>query len=107
MTESIPIDVLQTAVFADWLAGLRDRRAQTKIVSRIDRAAFGLFGDHKRFDGLLELRIDHGPGYRLYAVQRDKALVILLCGGEKGSQRRDITRAKALAADVDRDRAKE
>lgn len=92
------IEVRRTAEFADWLDGLRDRKARARIVSRIDRIAVtGLLGDVKRFDGLLEIRCDFGPGYRLYSVERaDGSIIILLCGGDKSSQRRDIARAKAM-----------
>lgn len=58
-------------------------------------------GDIKTFEGLTEFRIDYGPGYRLYAAQRGSMLIILLCGGDKGSQRRDIARAKAMLAELD------
>lgn len=86
----------RTAEFADWFANLRDARARQKIAIRIARLEAGNRGDHKRFDGLLELRLDHGPGYRLYCWERGTELVILLCGGDKGSQRRDIERAKRI-----------
>lgn len=92
------IEVRSLPAFIEWLSGLRDVRAKARIAERIRRAELGNLGDHKRFDGLLELRLDYGPGYRLYAVQRGNELVILLCGGDKGSQRKDITRAKELAA---------
>lgn len=95
------IEVRQTVVFRDWLDGLRDRRGQERIAQRIVRLQAGLFGDAKFFDGIGELRVDHGPGYRVYFAKRGMVLVVLLCGGHKGSQRRDIARAKALAADLD------
>lgn len=91
------IDVRQTAAFRDWLDGLRDRRAQERIAQRIVRLQAGLLGDAKFFDGIGELRIDYGPGYRVYFVERGKVLVILLCGGDKSSQSRDIRAAKEMA----------
>ncbi len=95
------IEVRQTPEFQAWLEGLRDRLAQEKIAQRIVRVEAGLLGDAKFFDGIGELRIAFGPGYRVYFTQRGKVLVILLCGGDKDSQRRDITRAKALADDLE------
>ncbi len=94
------IEVRQTDVYRRWFDDLRDIRAKARILRRIERAQHGNLGDHKRFDGLLEIRIDHGPGYRLYAVQQGKVLIILLCGGDKGSQKRDIEKALALAKEV-------
>lgn len=92
------IQVRRTAEFNDWLAGLRDDRAKAKIVSRIGRLEAGNPGDVKPVgSGINEMRINHGPGYRVYFVQRGDVLVILLCGGDKGTQDRDIRAAKALA----------
>ena len=91
------IEVRQTREFQEWIEGLTDIQAAKRIAQRIARLRSGLFGDAKFFDGIGELRIDHGPGYRLYFVQRGRLLVILLCGGDKGSQVRDIRRAKQLA----------
>ena len=90
-------------IFLKWLRGLKDLRAQERIAQRIARVQAGLLGDAKFFDGIGELRIDHGPGYRLYFVQRGKVLIILLCGGDKGSQSRDIQRAKEIARDMRHD----
>ena len=95
------IEVRQTTVFRDWFDGLKDRRAQERIAQRIVRLQAGLFGDTKFFDGIGELRVDHGPGYRVYFVQRGLVVIVLLCGGDKGSQGRDIRRAKALAAELE------
>jgi putative addiction module killer protein len=92
--------VLETPGFRRWLTDLRDERASERIAQRIARLRSGLFGDAKYFDGIGELRIDHGPGYRLYFVRRGRALVILLCGGDKSSQGRDIRTAKELAKEV-------
>lgn len=95
------IEVLQTREFDRWLSALSDRRAAAKIAQRIVRAQSGLLGDMKAVGGgVSEMRIDHGPGYRLYLVRRGEALIVLLCGGDKGSQRRDIERARKMAEEV-------
>ena len=88
-------------MFRAWLDDLRDRRARERIAQRLVRVEAGLLGDAKFFGGIGELRIDHGPGYRVYFAQRGSALIILLCGGDKGSHTRDIRRAKALAAELE------
>jgi putative addiction module killer protein len=81
-------------VFGEWLSELRDLRTRAKIVARIDRLSAGNFGDCKPIrDGLFELRIDWGPGYRVYYAQVGKACVLLLCGGDKRKQASDIKRA--------------
>ncbi|MBF0562213.1 MAG: type II toxin-antitoxin system RelE/ParE family toxin [Alphaproteobacteria bacterium] len=95
------IEVRQTTVFRDWLDELRDRRAQERIAQRIVRVQAGLLGDVKFFDGIGELRVDYGPGYRIYLVQRGAVVIVLLCGGDKKSQDRDVKRAKALAAELE------
>ena len=95
------IEVRQTAQFRDWWHGLRDRRAQRRIADRIARIQGGLLGDVKQFDGLTEFRIDHGPGYRLYAARRGDVLIILLCGGDKGSQDRDTAKARKMAEELE------
>lgn len=80
------------------MANLRDRRAARIIAMRIDRAAFGNFGDAKPVgEGVNEMRVHYGPGYRVYFVQRGKTLVILLSGGTKKTQAKDIKKAKELA----------
>ncbi len=94
------IEVRQTAEFADWLKSLKGGLAAKKIAQRIVRVQSGLMGDVKFFDGIGELRIDFGPGYRVYFVKRGDALIILVCGGDKSSQRRDIKRAIELAKEV-------
>jgi putative addiction module killer protein len=92
------IEVRQTEVFAKWLRDLADIRAAARIEQRIVRLSGGLIGDVQPVgQGVSELRIDYGPGYRVYFVQRGAVLIVLLCGGNKGSQKRDIARAKALA----------
>lgn len=90
----------QTAEFRDWFKGLRDDRARQRIAQRLTRLEAGLFGDAKFFEGVGELKIDHGPGYRVYFVRREAIVVILLCGGDKSSQKRDIKRAIAMAQEV-------
>ncbi len=87
----------KTRVFNSWLSNLKDERALAKIATRIDRVALGNFGDAKFFDGIGELRIDYGPGYRVYFVQRGAVVVVLLCGGDKSTQSKDIKLAKELA----------
>jgi putative addiction module killer protein len=96
------VEVRQTSVFRDWLDGLADRRAAERIAQRIVRLQAGLIGDAKSVgDGLSELRVDYGPGYRVYFTQRRQVWIILLCGGDKKSQKRDIKRAKALASELE------
>jgi putative addiction module killer protein len=93
------VEVRQTEEFARWLTSLRDARAAARIAQRIVRVQSGLLGDVKAVgEGVSELRIDYGPGYRLYFMQRGRAVIILLCGGDKGTQARDIRRAKELSA---------
>jgi putative addiction module killer protein len=95
------IEVRQTEAFARWFARLRDRRAQRRVQARIDRLQIGNAGDVRPVgEGVLEMRIDYGPGYRVYFVQRGVALVILLAGGDKGTQPRDIVLAHKLARDL-------
>jgi putative addiction module killer protein len=94
------VEVRQTAEFETWMKGLSDRRAAKRIAQRIVRIQAGLLGDAKFFDGIGELRIDEGPGYRVYFVRRGSILIILLCGGDKSSQKRDIRKAIAMAKEV-------
>jgi putative addiction module killer protein len=85
----------------DWFDGLRDERARARIRIRIDRLSSGNPGDVEPVgEGVFEMRIDYGPGYRLYFVQRGKMVVILLCGGDKRTQARDIKRAVEKAREV-------
>lgn len=94
--------VVETPDFVEWLAGLRDRKAKAKIVGRVRRAAGGNFGDHRSVKGgVYEMRVDHGPGYRVYYFQRGEALVILLCGGDKRTQDADIAFAKRLKVEIE------
>lgn len=88
-------------VFANWMAGLRDTRARARIAARIDRLAFGNLGDVEAVgQGISELRIHQGPGYRVYFVRRGPVSIVLLCGGDKSTQAKDIKTAKTLAADL-------
>lgn len=91
-------ELIRSAIFDRWLSGLRDRRAVARIAARLDRLAGGNPGDAQPVgDGVSELRINYGPGYRVYFIQRGPVLIILLCGGDKSSQDRDIKQAKVLA----------
>ena len=94
------LEVRQTDTFREWFDGLRDVAARRKIAQRVVRLEAGLFGDAKFFDGIGELRVDVGPGYRVYFAQRGRVLVILLCGGDKSTQGRDIRRAVEMAKEV-------
>ncbi|ESX84514.1 MULTISPECIES: type II toxin-antitoxin system RelE/ParE family toxin [unclassified Mesorhizobium] len=94
------IEVRSTDEFRKWLRGLTDIRAVKKITQRIVRVQAGLAGDAKFFDGIGELRVDYGPGYRVYFVRRGNTVIILLCGGDKGSQDRDIGKARKMAKEV-------
>nr|WP_281410086.1 type II toxin-antitoxin system RelE/ParE family toxin [Phyllobacterium myrsinacearum] len=88
----------KTDTFLDWFDGLRDQRARARIAKRLDRLIEGNPGDVKAVgDGVSELRIDYGPGYRIYYIERKSILIILLCGGDKSTQDRDIKRAQTMA----------
>ena len=87
--------------FKTWFRGVADEQAQAKIVARLARIRLGNFGDVKAVgEGVSELRIDAGPGYRVYFVRRGAAVYMLLTGGDKGSQKRDIEAAKAMAREL-------
>ena len=95
------IEVRQTAIHAEWFAGLRDRAAKARIDIRIRRLSLGNPGDVRPVgEGVSELRIDHGPGYRVYFIEQGAVLIVLLAGGDKSSQEKDIRRAKALAKEL-------
>lgn len=99
MGYNLPVRTIQaTEVFDTWLEQLKDRQARLRILMRIDRAEHGNFGDVKPVaEGVSEMRIDFGPGYRVYFVQRGLEIVILLAGGNKASQAKDIKTALQLA----------
>ena len=91
-------EIIQSETFQRWLDGLSDRRAIARINARLRRASLGNIGDTKSVgDGVSELRIPYGPGYRLYYLREGERVIVLLCGGDKGTQKRDIPRAKTLA----------
>jgi len=95
------IEIRETNEYANWFGGVRDAVAKSRVLMRIRRIALGNFGDVKPVgDGILELRIDHGPGYRVYLIQQGHTVVVLLAGGDKSSQRRDIELAKRLARNL-------
>ena len=92
------VEMVRSSTFDRWLGGLKDRRAVGRIAARLDRLALGNPGDVKPVGGgVSEMRIDYGPGYRVYFMRRGDVLIVLLCGGDKSSQPRDIERAKTLA----------
>ena len=92
--------ILRSATFDRWLGRLRDRQAVNRIVARLLAAEDGHLGDVRSVGGgVSEMRIQHGPGYRIYFTTRGAELIVLLCGGDKGSQRRDIERAKKMATE--------
>ncbi len=94
-------------LFEGWIDSLRDQKAAGKVLARINRLALGNFGDYRALDGgVFELRIDWGPGYRVYAARVGKVVVLLLCGGDKKSQSKDIEDAKAYLQDYQK-RSKE
>lgn len=94
------VDAAQSETFIIWLGGLRDLRARARIQARIDRLALGNPGDVKPAgEGISEMRIDHGPSDRVYYLQRAAVLIVLLCGGDKRTQNKDIATAKILATD--------
>lgn len=95
------IEIRQTEVYSRWFRTLRDRQARARINIRIRRLSLGNPGDARPVgEGVSELRIDYGPGYRVYFVQRGQTLVVLLAGGDKQSQGRDIRRALDLAREL-------
>ena len=92
--------ILRSATFDRWLGRLRDRQAVNRIVARLLAAEDGHLGDVRSVGGgVTEMRIQHGPGYRIYFITRSAELIVLLCGGDKDSQRRDIERAKKMATE--------
>lgn len=95
------IEIRQTEIFSKWLRALGDQQVRARIQTRIDRLQLGLAGDVKPVgEGVSELRIDYGPGYRVYFAQRGNELIVLLAAGVKRTQDRDIKRALKLARDL-------
>ncbi len=92
------VEVVRTDDFDEWLTKLKDRAGRLRILQRIDRLANGNPGDVKPVgNGVLELRLDVGPGYRVYYIQDGDVLILLLCGGDKSTQQKDIAKAHRLA----------
>jgi putative addiction module killer protein len=95
------VEIRKTERFADWLDNLRDIKAKARILVRVERLASGNAGDAKPVgEGVSEMRIDYGPGYRVYFIQRGSQLIILLAGGDKSSQSSDIKAALRLARNL-------
>ncbi len=96
------IEVRKTEIFAAWIDALRDREARIRIQVRIDRLAMGNPGGHRVLTGgVCEMKIDHGPGYRVYYARHGQAWVLLLCGGSRKTQKADIDVALALAKELE------
>lgn len=94
------VELIRSGTFDRWLAGLADRQARARILARLDRLAAGNPGDVKPVgEGISEMRIDHGPGYRVYFMRRGSLVIVLLCGGDKSTQTRDISEARRIASD--------
>lgn len=89
-------EIRKTKLFNEWLRRLADRRARTAVAVRLARIENGNLGDYKTFNGIIEFRIFYGPGYRLYGAIRDGYILLLMCGGDKSSQSRDIEVAKEM-----------
>jgi putative addiction module killer protein len=93
--------VRMTQVYLDWINDLKDRAARARIQVRVDRLVHGNPGQHRNLsNGISELKVDYGPGYRIYYTQRRSELIILLVGGDKSSQRRDVKLAIELARNL-------
>ena len=92
------IEVIQSSTFRRWVRRLRDRRAIARINARVRNVSIGNMGDTTSVgDGIFEMRIHYGPGYRLYFLREGRNVIVLLCGGDKDSQSQDIERARRLA----------
>ena len=94
--------IRETEHFAKWMVNLRDIRAKARILARLDSVRLGNIGDIKSVGGgVSEMRVDVGPGYRVYFTRRQRVVVILLCGGDKSTQAKDITSAKLMAQEIE------
>jgi len=94
-------ELQSTDVFDDWLRGLEDRKARARILARLDSAQLGNLGDVKSVgEGIREMRVHFGAGYRVYFIQRGKVMLLLLCGGDKSTQTRDIEKARRILKDL-------
>ena len=94
--------IQQTEVFAKWFVNLRDVRAKARILARLDSVSLGNLGDAKSVGGgVSEMRIDAGAGYRVYFTRRQRVIVILLCGGDKSTQAKDIANAKRIVREIE------
>ena len=92
------LEILQSSTYRRWFEKLRDRGAKARIDARIRRISLGNLGDVKRLgDNISELRIDYGPGYRVYFTRRGARVLLLLCGGDKSNQQSDIDRAREIS----------
>ena len=93
-------EIVESSTYKAWFAGLRDMTARTRIDARIRRLSLGNPGQHRVLrDGIAKLKIDTGPGYRVYYMRRGRILIILLCGGDKSTQQDDIRKAQLIAED--------
>jgi putative addiction module killer protein len=99
--------IAKSGVFLRWLKKLRDSRAKFRIYQRIDRLARGNPGDHRFLGDVSELRIDYGPGYRVYYWDTGKEIIVLLCGGDKTTQEADIAEARRIAKEYNADKERE
>lgn len=96
------IEIIQSERFMDWMKSLRDVRARARILERLVRVSQGNFGDVAAVgDGVSELRIHYGPGYRVYFVRRGATVILLLCAGDKSTQKRDIAAARAMVIELE------
>ncbi|MDG1292883.1 MAG: type II toxin-antitoxin system RelE/ParE family toxin [Pseudomonadales bacterium] len=97
------MDIRKTDIFVKWLDKLKDRRARARVLARIDRLEMGYFGDVRPVgEGVSELRIFYGPGYRVYFIQHNSVLILLLFGGDKQAQQIDIVKAKKIAKKIEK-----
>jgi putative addiction module killer protein len=95
--------IRQSEAFAKWFGALKDGRAKERVAQRVVRVQAGLIGDVRPVgEGVSELRVDYGPGYRVYFCRRGEDVILLLCGGDKSTQDRDIREAKAMAKEIER-----